>query len=98
MFLGAAITRHVLPALDGTCSISVVTETGLSTAALQLAQSGLGVAWVPETLARPALTRGELVALTDRLGGIDMDLVAQRWSTTANSATLDAWARLTAEG
>lgn len=98
VFLGAAITRHVLPALDGTCSISVATETGLSTAALQLAQSGLGVAWVPETLARPALSRGELSALTDRLGGIDMDLVAQRWSTTANSATLDAWARLTAEG
>ncbi|MGJ8605635.1 MAG: LysR family transcriptional regulator [Marivita sp.] len=95
VFLGAAITRHVLPAISGTCTVSVVTETGLSTAALQLSQSGLGVAWVPEALARPALVRGELTNLTNMLGGIDMDLVAQRWATTTNSATLDAWSRLT---
>lgn len=95
VFLGAAITRHVLPALEGRCSVSVVTETGLSTAALQLSQSGLGVAWVPEALARPALRRGELTNLQDTLGGIEMDLVAQRWATTSNAATLDAWTRLT---
>lgn len=96
VFLGAAVSRHVLPGLQARCSISVVTETGLSTAALQLSQSGLGVAWVPKALARTALDRGELRDLRETLGGIEMDLVAQRWAATANSATRDAWTRLTA--
>jgi LysR family transcriptional regulator, hypochlorite-specific transcription factor HypT len=95
VFLGAALARYILPALEGACQVSVITETGLSTAALHLSQSGLGVAWVPEALARPALLRGDLVDLREELGAIDMDLVAQRWATTSNPATLDAWRRLT---
>ena len=96
VFLGAAVSRHILPALEGTCRISVVTETGLSTAALQLSQSGLGVAWVPAALAHPDLARGDLTRLDDLLGWVGMDIVAQRWSGTSNPATLDAWIRLTA--
>ena len=96
VFLGAAISRYVLPSFNGTCSISVVTETGLSTAALQLSQSGLGVAWVPAALAQPAISRGEMTNLNHQLGGLEMDLVAQRWAATSNAATLDAWARLSA--
>jgi DNA-binding transcriptional LysR family regulator len=94
VFLGAAMSRHILPTLEHSCQISVVTETGLSTAALQLAQSGLGVAWVPSTLARPALKRGELTDLQEELGGIELDLVAQCWANTANTATSEAWQRL----
>ncbi len=94
VFLGAALNRHILPALDGRYAVSVVTETGLSTAALQLAQSGLGVAWVPEALAQPDLNRGDLINIEAELGSIAMDIVAQRWTTTSNLATLDAWTRL----
>lgn len=94
VFLGAAVSRHVLPPLEQRCQISVVAETGLSPAALQLAQSGLGVAWVPLALARPALDRGELTDLQDSLGSVDMDLVAQCWANTPNAATSEAWNRL----
>lgn len=97
VFLGAALARHVLPGLTGKCQISVVTETGLSTAALQLAQSGLGVAWIPEALAAPAISRNEMTDLRKDLGGVDMQLVAHRWATTSNPATLAAWQRLTSE-
>ena len=94
VFLGAAISRHVLPALEQSFQIDVITETGLSPAAMQLAQSGLGVAWVPSTLAHPALARGELLDLRSKLGAIEMDLVAQCWANTPNSATSEAWQRL----
>jgi DNA-binding transcriptional LysR family regulator len=94
VFLGAALNRHILPALEGRCKVSVVTETGLSTAAMQLAQSGLGVAWVPAALAQPDLLRGDLINLQDDLGFIQMDIVAQRWAATSNLATLEAWTRL----
>lgn len=97
VFLGAAVSRHILPALEGRCSVSVVTETGLSTAALQLSQSGLGIAWVPAALAHPDVSRGDLVNLEDTLGWIDMDIVAQRWATSSNAAMLDAWKRLTSK-
>jgi DNA-binding transcriptional LysR family regulator len=96
VFLGAALNRHILPALEARCSISVVTETGLSTAAMQLAQSGLGVAWVPAALAKPDLLRGDLINLQSELGCIEMDIVAQRWAGTSNQATVDAWTRLLA--
>ena len=94
VFLGAAVNRHILPQIEAISSISVVTETGLSTAALQLSQSGLGVAWVPAALANPDLARGELTNLENQLGWIGMDIVATRWATTSNAATLDAWMRL----
>ena len=95
VFLGATLARHVLPPLSGRCQISVVTETGLSNAALQLAQSGLGVAWVPESLAWPALVRGDLADLRDALDSIEMELVAQRWASASDPATIEAWHRLT---
>jgi DNA-binding transcriptional LysR family regulator len=94
VFLGAALNRHILPSIEAQCSVIVVTETGLSTAALQLSQSGLGVAWVPAALAKPDLTRGGLTNLENELGWISMDIVAQRWAATSNLATLDAWSRL----
>lgn len=97
VFLGAALNRHILPPIEAQCSVSVVTETGLSTAALQLSQSGLGVAWVPAALAQPDLARGDLTNHGDTLGCIEMDIVAQRWATTSNLATLDAWSRLVRE-
>jgi DNA-binding transcriptional LysR family regulator len=95
VFLGAALARYVLPSLAGACRINVMTETGLSTAALQLAQSGLGVAWVPAALAQPDLIRGDLTSLEDHLEWIEMDIVAQRWASTSNPATRDSWKRLT---
>lgn len=95
VFLGAAVSRHVFSKLETLCQLNVITETGLSTAALQLAQSGLGVAWVPKALAQPGLTSGSLTDLSTDLGYVDMDLMAQRWATASNPATLDAWERLT---
>lgn len=94
VFLGAALNRYVLPLLSGQHSVSVVTETGLSTAALQLARSGLGVAWVPMALAAPDIDRGDLIPLEHQLGSVAMEIVAQRWATTGNLATLDTWTRL----
>jgi len=95
VFLGAAVRRHILPELSARCSINVITETGLSTAALQLAQSGLGVAWVPRALAAPALARRDLADLSNQLGAVGMTMVAQRWSKSTDPATTDAWHRLT---
>ena len=95
VFLGAALTRHVLPTLEDRCSVSIVTETALSPAALHLAASGLGVAWVPLTLAQPDLDRGDLTHLEPDLGGIEMDLVAHRWTNAPQATVLDAWDRLT---
>ena len=95
VFLGAALVRHVHSHLEGKCTLSVVTETALTHAALQLSRSGLGVAWVPEALARPDLDRGELVDLRNELGFVEMELVARRWSTTTQIETLEAWTALT---
>ncbi|MFQ6549445.1 LysR family transcriptional regulator [Aestuariibius sp. 2305UL40-4] len=98
VFLGIALSRHILPGLEGKCQVNVVAETGLTTAALQLSRSGLGVAWVPSALARNAIGQGELVELAEELGAIDMELIARRWKTDENPVVLAAWRQLATLG
>ena len=94
VFLGATLARHVFVHLERKSSLDVVAETALTPAALQLSKSGLGVAWVPEALARPELERGDVVDLRTELGCIEMELVARRRAATRHPAVLEFWRSL----
>ena len=94
VFLGTILARHVLVHLERTCTLDVVAETALTPAALQLSKSGLGVAWVPEALARPELDQGDMVDLRAELGCVEMELVARRRAVTRHPAVLEFWSSL----
>lgn len=94
-FLGGVLAQHVFSRLSQTCNIGVVAEAGLTNAVMQLCLSGIATAWLPGALVRSAILRGDLVDLSDKLGTVEMELIASRWTSESNTLAKEAWNRLT---
>ena len=78
VFLGEVMDRRILPGVRRTVRPAPKAETALTLAALELAQAGVGVAWVPASLARTPLQDGHLVELSSSLPGATLDVLALR--------------------
>ncbi|WP_349370199.1 LysR family transcriptional regulator [Salinarimonas sp.] len=91
VFLGAVQRRLILPRLGHAGALRTRLETALTLAALQCARSGIGVAWVPRSLAMDDLARGALVDLGGSLPVVEMRLVAARARGAAPPAVAAAW-------
>lgn len=94
VFLGETMAAHVMPDLTQRYRVQVVTEVGLTPAALHLAQSGLGVAWIPESLAQPGLLRGDVSDLSALLPSVQLSILAHRSKAVYRKSILRAWSRL----
>ena len=66
-FLGRIFNEEVMPQIPSGEFVRRKVETALTLAALQFAISGVGVAWVPESIARDAIRAGLLFDLRDVL-------------------------------
>ncbi|MEM8795011.1 MAG: LysR family transcriptional regulator [Pseudomonadota bacterium] len=95
VFLGSVIARRILPKLERKCRITITTETALTPAALQFAAASMGVAWVPEALARIQLRDGSLTELGDDLGRVEMQIVARRLRERDTHSRDAIWRSLT---
>jgi DNA-binding transcriptional LysR family regulator len=78
VFLGEIMITEILPNLPDGWRITLRTETALTLAALRFAIDGLAVAWLPESLVKPALDERRLVDLSDRLPSTPLVLTAVR--------------------
>ncbi|WP_224823830.1 LysR family transcriptional regulator [Cognatishimia sp. MH4019] len=67
-------------------------ETALTTSVLELAKAGVGVGWVPHTLAAAGLKAGDLVQ--PELPSVQLSIVAVRLAGPHARAENRAWARL----
>ncbi|WP_254452973.1 LysR family transcriptional regulator [Ruegeria atlantica] len=94
VFLGQVFSRLVAPRLPEKATIVSRAETALTLAMLQYAVDGIGVAWLPNSLAANSLAEGRLVrvdalpaqALTIRmvrLAGAQSDYNEQVWKRLA---------------
>jgi LysR family transcriptional regulator, hypochlorite-specific transcription factor HypT len=95
VFLGQVMDRRIHPALWDRCKITPVAETALTLAALELAIAGLGVAWLPRSLAQGRLAAGALADLSGDLPGLDLDVTAVRLTSQKSVAASAVWAILT---
>lgn len=95
VYFGRVMLRHVLPGLAEGRSIAPRVETALTLAALELAAEGIGVAWVPATLARMAVAEGRIADLSDRLPGCDLAVTAVRLAGQASGICAAVWDHLT---
>ncbi len=91
VFLGMAFGNHILPTLESRCAITVVAETALTLAALQMSRAGAGVAWVPAALAAHDIAANTLIDLRDELGMLPMQLVASRIRGAKNQLAEAIW-------
>lgn len=78
VFLGSILNGEILPQIRAHTIVRSVAETALTLAALQLARAGIGLAWVPRSLAVDALSDGSLNELSSKLPSTKLLLVASR--------------------
>lgn len=94
VFLGQVMDRVVLPAIQGASHMVPKVETELTLAALELAANGIGVAWVPATLARSGIDSGVLADLSASLPYCDLDVTAVRLANQATPVEATVWEQL----
>jgi DNA-binding transcriptional LysR family regulator len=78
VFLGRLMEREVMGRLPAGLTLAKRAETALTPAALQLALEGIGVAWIPRSLAARDLALETLIDLSNRLPSVEMEIMAFR--------------------
>ncbi|MCW2308485.1 LysR family transcriptional regulator [Rhodobium gokarnense] len=98
VFLGKWMAEEILPAIAEFSRPDIRVETALTLAALRLAETGVGVAWLPGSMAADAIDAGRLANLSGRLPAGEVAVVATRligarsaleqriWSVLADAA------------
>lgn len=94
VFLGQVMNTHILPKVRGMARLAPKAETALTLAALELATVGIGVAWVPSSLASPHLDEGRLVDLSRTLPSLSLDVTAVRVAGSSGSMQSLIWQHL----
>jgi DNA-binding transcriptional LysR family regulator len=94
VFFGQVMRRHVLPHLEDVSRYAARVETALTLAALELAIEGIGIAWVPASLARVAVGAGRVADLSDRLPGCDLSVTAVRLTGPEGGVRAAVWSHV----
>ncbi|MCP4289657.1 MAG: LysR family transcriptional regulator [Gammaproteobacteria bacterium] len=95
VFFGTVMNREIFPTLRQQVLIRKNIETALSTAALQCALTGVGVAWIPDSLAKTELSNGRLSDLCDRLPVVKLSVMAMRLNGSKSPAENRFWEVIT---
>lgn len=93
-FLGRVVAAEIQPRLSPGLRPVARVETALTLAGQGFARRGIGIAWLPEGVARPDLDTGALVDLSDRLPGTRLCLVALRLGLDHGPAADRLWQAL----
>ncbi|WP_216842450.1 LysR family transcriptional regulator [Tabrizicola piscis] len=94
VFFGTVMERKILPFLDPGTHPTPKVETALTLAAVEMAVAGIGVAWVPLSLAQDRIASGRLVDLSADLPTCDLQVNAMRLQGKASLAGVVFWSRL----
>lgn len=78
VFFGAIMADRILPALAPRSVALPRAETALTFAALEMAAAGIAVAWIPKSLAAPAVMQGRLADLSQVLPDCPLTVHAVR--------------------
>ncbi len=92
VFLGAVMAQHIVPRLTAAAVAKV--ETALTMAALEFAVEGLGVAWVPASLAAARIAEARLVDLSEELPFVELEITAVRLAGSQGAAAGAFWQHL----
>lgn len=94
VFFGRVMERKILPFLDAGTHPTPRVETALTLAAVEMAVAGIGVAWVPWSLARDRIASGRLVDLSAKLPACNLEISAMRLQGKTSIAGAVFWSRL----
>ncbi len=91
VFFGEVLAREVLPTLQRRADVLLRIETALTLAGQEMAAGGVGVAWIPLSLARRAVAEGRLADLSDCLPSCDLRVSALRLAGRPSALEAFAW-------
>ena len=94
VFFGKVMARKIVPALGKMTLAVPKAETALTLAAVEMAASGVAVAWVPDSVARPHISNGRIVDLSDTLPSCPLQVRALRLVSKPGPAEAALWAQL----
>lgn len=94
VFFGEVMDRELLPGLRANFLLRPKAETALTLTALQLAGAGVGVAWVPISLATREIAAGTLVRLHAPLTQTTIAMYAMRLTGAQSAPSRQVWAVL----
>lgn len=95
VFLGSLLETEIFPQLPARSFLKRKAETALTPAALQLAVAGVGIAWVPRSLALGEIERGGLTDLSGTLPTRELSMTALRLTTPKSPAEERLWRTVT---
>ena len=90
-YLGQVVNREIFSQIWHATTIHKKAETALTLAALPLALTGVGVAWLPYSIAASALKRSTLTDLSDILPSCELSIVAARLNDPSAKSNNAAW-------
>lgn len=96
VFFGKTMDRKILPFLDNQTHFRPQVETALTLAAVEMAVAGIGIAWVPESLAQNRIALGQLTDLSSALPSCDLEIKAMRLEGNLSLAGTVFWSQLIA--
>ncbi|WP_216823295.1 LysR family transcriptional regulator [Limimaricola cinnabarinus] len=94
VFLGQVMNLLILPKLPPPLQAVQRVETALTLAAQEMAQVGIGTAWIPESLARDRIADGGLIDFSDDLPSCDLAITAMRLAGSKSSSEEAVWTEL----
>ena len=95
VFFGSLLETEIFPQLPARSFLKRKAETALTPAALQLAVAGVGIAWVPRSLALGEIERGGLTDLSGTLPTRELSMTALRLTTPKSPAEERLWRTVT---
>ncbi len=90
-FLGQVIVREVFSRMRPDTAINRIAETSLTLAILPLTLAGIGVAWIPDSLAAPDLANGKLSELNDLFPSCELRVMAIRLRDSESKIAPSVW-------
>lgn len=91
VFFGKVMSREILPKLRLQMVLRPKAETALTLAGLQLALAGVGVAWVPLSLAAAEIAAGNLTNLSHLFRSTPLSVTALRLVGARSPVEQDVW-------
>jgi len=97
LYLGQLLEREFLSNIAPRYQVRRVVETELALAALHYTLEGIGVGWLPRSLAERDIERGTLLDISDRLPGKELHIRIVRLRNEISVLAERIWERVKAE-
>jgi len=97
IYLGSMLETYFLSHLANECQIVRAAETGLALAALHYVLEGIGIGWLPLSIAREDIDNGKLIDLSKRLPSQELLITIIRMQASISPVAETVWQKIVAE-